>query len=56
MKGEYPSASCNPISTALEWVGSLSSSCITKSQCHHFTHACIHNSYGNTAAGLSRVA
>ena len=36
VKGEYRSASGNPISTALKQVESLSSLCIKIPACHHF--------------------
>ena len=57
VKGKYPSSGVNPISTALERVGSLSSPHIKIPQCRHFVVlACMYNHYGNTAASSSRVA
>ena len=57
VKGKYPDAGGNPISTALERVGSLFSPYVKIPECCHFVVlACTYNRYGNTAASSSRVA
>ena len=53
MKGKYLSAGDNLISTALEWVGNLSTPYIKLPQCCHFV-ALVYR-YCNTAASTSRV-
>ena len=57
MMGKYPGANANPISIALEQVGSVSSPYIRIPQCRLFVVlACTCNHNGNMAASSSGVA